>query len=145
MRKTYKILVPQMSPLHFSLLDPVLKNEGYNFEMLPAPTREDIEVGLKYINNDACYPAIIVVGQLMSALLSGKYDVNKTAVIISQTGGGCRATNYIGYLRKALIDAGMKQVPILSLNASDMERQPGFKLTKSFLHRMIQAVVYGDA
>ena len=113
--------------------------------MLPAPTRDDIEVGLKYINNDACYPAIIVVGQLMSALLSGKYDVDKTAVIISQTGGGCRATNYIGYLRKALIDAGMKQVPILSLNASDMERQPGFKLTKGFLHRMIQAVVYGDA
>ena len=145
MRKTYKILVPQMSPLHFSLLDPVLKNEGYNFEMLPAPTRDDIEVGLKYINNDACYPAIIVVGQLMSALLSGKYDIDKTAVIISQTGGGCRATNYIGYLRKALIDAGMKQVPILSLNASDMERQPGFKLTKGFLHRMIQAVVYADA
>ena len=113
--------------------------------MLPAPTREDIETGLKYINNDACYPAIIVVGQLMSALLSGKYDVNKTAVIISQTGGGCRATNYIGYLRKALIDAGIKQVPILSLNASDMERQPGFRLSKSFLHRMIQAVVYGDA
>lgn len=145
MRKTYKILVPQMSPLHFQLLEPVLKSEGYDFDMLPAPTRDDVETGLKYINNDACYPAIIVVGQLMSALLSGKYDVNKTAVIISQTGGGCRATNYIGYLRKALIDAGMKQVPILSLNASDMERQPGFKLTKSFLHRMIQAVVYGDA
>ena len=145
MRKSYKILVPQMSPLHFQLLEPVLKSEGYDFDMLPAPTREDVEIGLKYINNDACYPAIIVVGQLMSALLSGKYDVNKTAVIISQTGGGCRATNYIGYLRKALIDAGMKQVPILSLNASDMERQPGFKLTKSFLHRMIQAVVYGDA
>jgi len=145
MSKTYKILVPQMSPLHFQLLDPVLNSEGYDFEMLPAPTREDVEVGLKYINNDACYPAIIVVGQLMSALLSGKYDVDKTAVIISQTGGGCRATNYIGYLRKALIDAGMEQVPILSLNASDMERQPGFKLTKSFLHRMIQAVVYGDA
>ena len=145
MRKTYKILVPQMSPLHFQLLEPVLKSEGYDFDMLPAPTRDDVEIGLKYINNDACYPAIIVVGQLMSALLSGKYDINKTAVIISQTGGGCRATNYIGYLRKALIDAGMKQVPILSLNASDMERQPGFKLTKSFLHRMIQAVVYGDA
>ena len=145
MRKTYKILVPQMSPLHFQLLEPVLKSEGYDFDMLPAPTREDVEIGLKYINNDACYPAIIVVGQLMSALLSGKYDINKTAVIISQTGGGCRATNYIGYLRKALIDAGMKQVAILSLNASDMERQPGFKLTKSFLHRMIQAVVYGDA
>ena len=145
MSKTYKILVPQMSPLHFQLLDPVLNSEGYDFEMLPAPTREDVEIGLKYINNDACYPAIIVVGQLMSALLSGKYDVDKTAVIISQTGGGCRATNYIGYLRKALIDAGMKQVPILSLNASTMERQPGFKLTKSFLHRMIQAVVYGDA
>ena len=145
MAKDYKILVPQMSPLHFSLLEPVLRHEGYDFEMLPAPTREDIETGLKYINNDACYPAIIVVGQLMSALLSGKYDVNKTAVIISQTGGGCRATNYIGYLRKALIDAGIKQVPILSLNASDMERQPGFRLSKSFLHRMIQAVVYGDA
>ena len=145
MSKTYKILVPQMSPLHFQLLDPVLNSEGYDFEMLPAPTREDVEIGLKYINNDACYPAIIVVGQLMSALLSGKYDVDKTAVIISQTGGGCRATNYIGYLRKALIDAGMEQVPILSLNASDIERQPGFKLTKSFLHRMIQAVVYGDA
>lgn len=145
MAKTYKILVPQMSPLHFSLLEPVLKAEGYDFEMLPAPTREDIEIGLKYINNDACYPAIIVVGQLMSALLSGKYDVNKTAVIISQTGGGCRATNYIGYLRKALIDAGIKQVPILSLNASNMEKQPGFTLTKTFLHRMIQAIVYGDA
>ncbi len=145
MAQSYKILVPQMSPIHFSLLDPVLRSEGYDFEMLSAPTREDIEVGLKYINNDACYPAIIVVGQLMRALLSGKYDVNKTAVIISQTGGGCRATNYIGYLRKALIDAGIKQVPILSLNASNMEKQPGFSLTRGFLHRMIQAIVYGDA
>ncbi len=145
MSQSYKILVPQMSPLHFSIIEPVLKAEGYNFEMLPAPTKADIEVGLKYINNDACYPAIIVVGQLMSALLSGEYDVTKTAVIISQTGGGCRATNYIGYLRKALIDAGMKQVPILSLNASAMEKQPGFKLSRRFLHRMIQSIVYGDA
>ncbi len=145
MAKSYTILVPEMSPLHFDILNPVLKAQGYHFELLKAPSREDIEVGLKYIHNDACYPAIMVVGQLMSALLSGKYDVNKTAVIISQTGGGCRATNYIGYLRKALIDAGIPQVPILSLNASGMEKQPGFSLNRSFLHRMIQAVVYGDA
>lgn len=145
MRKEYKILVPQMSPLHFSMIQPLLDQEGYNCDLLPAPTREDIEVGLKYINNDACYPAVIVVGQLMSALLSGKYDVNKTALIISQTGGGCRATNYIGYLRKALIDAGLSQVPILSLNASGLEKQPGFKLTRNFIHRLMQGLVYGDA
>ncbi|WP_277301673.1 acyl-CoA dehydratase activase-related protein [Veillonella montpellierensis] len=145
MRKEYTILVPQMSPLHFSMIEPLLAQEGYRCALIPAPTREDIEVGLKYINNDACYPAVIVVGQLMSALLSGKYDVNKTAVIISQTGGGCRATNYIGYLRKALIDAGLSQVPILSLNASGLEKQPGFSLTRNFLHRLMQGMVYGDA
>lgn len=144
MKRDYTILIPQMSPYHFELLETLFAREGYRFALLPHPGREAIECGLKYIHNDACYPAVMVLGQIMQALQSGRYDVNKTAVIISQTGGGCRATNYIGYLRKALADAGLNQVPILSLNSGGFEKQPGFQLSKGFVHRLLQGIVYGD-
>lgn len=101
MRKDYTILVPQMSPIHFDILEPALASCGYNLEVLPS-TGECLDYGLKYVNNDACYPSLLVVGQFMQALLSGKYDLNKVALIITQTGGGCRATNYIGFIRRAL-------------------------------------------
>lgn len=145
MAKDYTILVPQMAPIHFSAIMPVFKELGYHFELLPHANHAATEIGLKYVNNDACYPAIMVIGQIMQALLSGKYDLNKTAVIISQTGGACRATNYIGYLRKALIDAGMGQVPILSFNSGGLEKQPGFKINRFLIHRLLQGVIYGDA
>ncbi|MBM6839215.1 2-hydroxyacyl-CoA dehydratase, partial [Clostridium saudiense] len=105
---------------------------------------KSIDEGLKYVNNDACYPSIIVVGQIIKALKSGEYDVNNTSVIITQTGGGCRATNYIGFLKMALKDAGFKNVPIISLNALGMGEQPGFKVTLKFINRAIMALVYGD-
>jgi predicted nucleotide-binding protein (sugar kinase/HSP70/actin superfamily) len=103
-----------------------------------------IDEGLRYVHNDACYPAIIVVGQLMKALRSGKYDLHNTSVIISQTGGGCRATNYIAFIRKALKDAGMEQIPVISLNTSGLEKNPGFKITFKVLNDLLMALVYGD-
>ena len=103
-----------------------------------------INEGLKYVNNDACYPAILVVGQMISALKSGKYDVNQTALLITQTGGGCRATNYIGFLRKALQDAGLEQVPVISLSAQGFEKNEGFKISYPLLNRAMQALIYGD-
>lgn len=144
MKKDYTILVPQMSPYHFPFFKAAFEHEGYHIDLLPHAGHDAIERGLQYIHNDACYPAIMVLGQIMYALQSGKYDIHKTAVIISQTGGGCRATNYIGYLRKALIDAGLGQVPILSLNSQGMEKQPGFNFGFGFVHRLLQSVVYGD-
>ena len=129
MRKDYTILCPQMSPIHFSLLQPAFNAAGYNLEVLPNDNKEAVDVGLKYVNNDACYPSLMVVGQIMQALLSGKYDLNKVAVIMSQTGGGCRASNYIGFIRRALEKADMTQIPdvykrqSLSLSADD-----GYKL-----------------
>ena len=144
MKKNYTILCPQMSPIHFDLIEPAVRSCGYNLEVLQNSDRTAIDTGLKYVNNDACYPSLIVVGQIMDALLSGKYDFEHTAVIMSQTGGGCRASNYIGFIRRALERAGMPQIPVISLNANGMETNPGFKITLPLLTKAMQAVVYGD-
>ena len=144
MKKNYTILCPQMSPIHFDLIEPAVRSCGYNLEVLQNSDRTAIDTGLKYVNNDACYPSLIVVGQIMDALLSGKYDLEHTAVIMSQTGGGCRASNYIGFIRRALEHAGMPQIPVISLNANGMETNPGFKITLPLLTKAMQAVVYGD-
>ncbi|WP_238918974.1 2-hydroxyacyl-CoA dehydratase [Clostridium sp. YIM B02555] len=144
MRKKHTILCPQMSPIHFDLIETAVREAGYNVEVLPSMDMKAVDEGLKYVNNDACYPSIIVIGQMIEALKSGKYDVNNTSVIISQTGGGCRATNYIGFLKMALKHAGFEQVPVISLNAVGLEQQPGFKITLKLIHRAIMALVYGD-
>ena len=144
MKKNYTILCPQMSPIHFDLIEPAVRSCGYNLEVLQNSDRTAIDTGLKYVNNDACYPSLIVVGQIMDALLSGKYDLEHTAVIMSQTGGGCRASNYIGFIRRALERAGVPQIPVISLNANGMETNPGFKITLPLLTKAMQAVVYGD-
>lgn len=145
MKKDHTILCPQMSPIHFELLEEVFREYGYNLEVLPSVGQSGIEEGLKYVNNDACYPAIVSIGQLMEALNSGKYDLNKTSVIMSQTGGGCRATNYIAFIRKALKDADMEHVPVISLNAVGLEKNPGFKITAPMLHKLMLGLIYGDA
>ena len=144
MRKTHTILAPQMSPIHFELLEEAFRSAGYKLEVLPSVSKSAVEEGLKHVNNDACYPSIMIAGQLMEALKSGKYDLNRTSVIISQTGGGCRASNYIGFLRKALKDAGLSHVPVISLNALGLEKNPGFQITPALVHRVIMALVYGD-
>ena len=144
MRKNHTILAPQMSPIHFDLIETATRAAGYNIDVLPSMDMKAVDEGLKYVNNDACYPSIIVVGQMIEALKSGKYDVNNTSVIMSQTGGGCRATNYIGFLKMALKQAGFEQVPVISLNAVGLEEQPGFKITAKLLHKAIMALVYGD-
>lgn len=144
MRKKHTILAPQMSPIHFELVETAVRAAGYNIEVLPSMDMKAVDEGLKYVNNDACYPSIIVVGQMIEALKSGKYDLNNTSVIITQTGGGCRATNYIGFLKMALKHAGFEQVPIISLNAVGLEQQPGFKITTKLLNKAIMALVYGD-
>ena len=144
MRKDYTILCPQMTPIHFDLLETAFNASGYRLEVLNRDEREAVNLGLKYVNNDACYPSIIVVGQIMSALLSGKYDLSKTAVLISQTGGGCRASNYIGFIRRALEKAGMEQIPVISINLSGLEKNPGFKLTPQLLIRGVYAAFFGD-
>ncbi len=144
MKDTYTILAPQMSPIHFDLLEPALRSGGYQVVVLPNDNRRSIDVGLQYVNNDACFPSLMVVGQIMDALLSGKYDLNKVAVMITQTGGGCRATNYIGFIRRALERAGMSQVPVVSLSASGLEKNPGLKITPKLLLTAMQSLVYGD-
>ena len=144
MRKDYTILCPQMSPVHFELLEPAFRAAGYNIDVLPNDNKQAVDMGLKYVNNDACYPSLIVVGQIMDALLSGKYDLNHTAVIITQTGGGCRASNYIGFIRRALKKAGMEHIPVISLNLSGLEDNPGFKLSPALVLRGIYAAVFGD-
>lgn len=144
MRKEYTILCPQMSPIHFDLLGPAFKSAGYNLEVLANDNRQAIEVGLKYVNNDACYPSLLVVGQLMDAVLSGKYDTDKLALIITQTGGGCRASNYIAFIRRALKKAGYGHIPVISLNLSGFERNPGFKINASLALRIIYGAVFGD-
>ena len=140
----YTILVPQMAPIHFELLVAALESEGYNVKLLRNCTEHTIETGLKYVNNDACYPSIITTGQMIEALESGEYDINKTALIMSQTGGGCRATNYIGFIRKALKDAGYPNIPIISFNVKGMEKSDGFKITLPLVVKMLRCVVYGD-
>ncbi len=144
MMKDYTVLAPQMSPIHFDLLAPAFECMGLNIEILPDATKETIDVGLKYVNNDACYPSLIVVGQLMSAVTSGKYDVNKLAVIMSQTGGGCRATNYVGFIRRALSKAGYGQIPVIALSAQGFEKNSGFPINYKILKRAMQAIIYGD-
>ena len=144
MRKNYTILCPQMAPIHFELLETAMRKAGYNLVLLRDCTQKTVETGLKYVNNDACYPSILVTGQMIEALQSGKYDPDRTALIMSQTGGGCRATNYIGFIRKALKDAGYPQIPVISFNVVGMEKVPGFKLTIPLLENMLRGVLYGD-
>ncbi len=144
MRKDYTILIPQMAPIHFELLESAVASSGYKVKLLRECTQKTVETGLKYVNNDACYPSILVTGQFIEALQSGEYDLNKTALIMSQTGGGCRATNYIGFIRKALKDAGFGHVPVISFNIVGMEKMPGFKLTIPMAERLLKMVVYGD-
>jgi predicted nucleotide-binding protein (sugar kinase/HSP70/actin superfamily) len=144
MRKRHTILAPQMSPIHFVFLQEAFRAEGYRLEVLPLKQRSCVSYGLQYVNNDACYPAIIVTGQIIEAMKSGKYDPGNTSVIITQTGGGCRASNYIGFIRKALKDTGFKNIPVISLNALGMEKQPGFKITPGLLNKAMMAIVYGD-
>ena len=143
MKKNYTLLCPQMSPIHFELIEPAIRSFGYNLVVLQNDDKTAVDTGLKYVNNDACYPSLIVIGQIMDALLSGKYDLDHTAVL-SQTGGGCRASNYIGFIRRALEKAGMAQIPVISINANGMETNPGFTYTPSMLVKALQAVVYGD-
>ncbi|MCL2872985.1 MAG: 2-hydroxyacyl-CoA dehydratase [Betaproteobacteria bacterium] len=144
MRETHTILAPQMSPVHFQFLESAFKSKGYKLKVLEDVSSSTVDEGLRYVNNDSCYPAIIVVGQIIEALKSGEHDLSTTAVMISQTGGGCRATNYISYLRKALYDSGFADIPVLSLNAVGMEKNEGFKLTLPLLGRLMMGVVYGD-
>ena len=140
----YTILAPRMSPIHFDLLEKVFERHGYHLVMLDNEGRSAIDTGLKYVNNDACYPSIITVGQMMEAVLSGKYDVNKLALIMSQTGGCCRASNYVSFIRRALEKAGLPQIPVISLNFNGMESNPGFKITLPMLLDAGKVLVLGD-
>ncbi len=140
----YTILAPQMSPIHFQFLEPVFRQFGYHFVILQNDDRAAVDAGLQYVNNDACYPSLIVVGQVMDALLSGKYDLDRTAVLMTQTGGGCRASNYVGFFRRALEKAGMGQIPVISLNANGMEQNSGFSTPLPMLIKAMEALSYGD-
>ena len=142
--KKHTILFPDMSTSHFKIFESLLQSEGYNAVWLNETSDATVETGQKYVNNDACYPAIIVTGQLIHELQSGKYDLDNTSVIITQTGGGCRATNYIGLIRKALKDAGLEKVSVLSLNLSGLEKEQAFKITPGMANKALQAVIYGD-
>ena len=144
MKEKYTILIPQMSPIHFDMVESALKYSGYNVELLPSVDKNAVDEGLRYINNDACYPTIVSLGQIISALKSGKYDLDKTAVFMSQTGGGCRASNYVALLRKAFKDLNISQVPVVSANIVGLENNPGFKITLSLAKRIIMGMVYGD-
>ena len=144
MRKDYTILCPQMSPIHFELLQPAFRAAGYNLVVLDNDNRTAINAGLKFVNNDACYPSLMVVGQIMDAVMSGKYDMTRTAVLISQTGGGCRASNYIGFIRRALEKAGYKDIPVISINLSGLEKNPGFKFTPALIQHGLYALEFGD-
>ena len=144
MRKNYTILCPQMSPIHFELLEPAFRAAGYNMVIPDVPARECVDVGLRFVNNDACYPSLIVVGQIMSAIQSGNFDMERTAIVITQTGGGCRASNYIGFLRRALEKAGYPNVPVISLNLSGLESNPGFKFTPMLIQHALYALEFGD-
>ncbi|NJD02645.1 MAG: 2-hydroxyacyl-CoA dehydratase, partial [Ruminiclostridium sp.] len=144
MKSRHTILAPQMSPIHFQFLEEAFRASSYKLVILPSVDRKAVDEGLKHVNNDACYPSIIVTGQLIEALKSGKYDMENTSVMISQTGGGCRATNYIGFIRKALKDAGMEHIPVISLNAVGIERNPGFRITRGLLNKCLIGLAYGD-
>lgn len=144
MKKDYTIVVPTMLPIHFGIIKKVLAQYGYHIDFYEGDTKDMVTEGLKNVHNDLCYPAIIVIGQLMAALKSGKYNPDQTALMITQTGGGCRASNYIHLLRKALKNSGYEQVPVISLNMSGLEKHPGFKLTLPLLHKCVLAMFYGD-
>ena len=144
MKQEYTILVPQMLPIHFEFIVQALRLEGYNAEVLNTTHRGIVEAGLKHVHNDICFPAMLVIGQMIDALKSGKYDLSRTALMITQTGGGCRASNYIHLLRKGLKKAGFEKIPVVSLNLSGLESNPGFKFTLPLISRMICGVVYGD-
>ena len=144
MRQTHTILAPQMSPLHFDIIGKAISSAGYNLEILPTVSREAIETGLNYVHNDACYPAIVVIGQLIDALQSGRCDPKRTALMLAQTCGPCRATNYPALLRKALCEAGFGDVPVLTLSGGSLNRQPGFAISARLLHRLILGCLYGD-
>ena len=144
MKETYTILCPQMSPIHFSLIEPAFQEAGYKLEVLKNDNKHAVDMGLKYVNNDACYPSLMVVGQIMEAILSGKYDTDHLAVIISQTGGGCRASNYIGFIRRALKKAGYGHIPVISINLSGLESNPGFKITLPLVLKGVYGLIFGD-
>lgn len=144
MKKEYTILAPNMLPIHFKLILQVLRNYGYKIDLLETQGEHIVETGLKYVHNDTCYPAILVIGQFIDAIESGKYDPHKIALILFQTGGGCRASNYIFLLRKALEKAGYGYVPVISFSLNNLEDHPGFKLTLPILHRMVYGVMFGD-
>ncbi len=140
----YTLIAPQMSPIHFDFLEPVFKKYGFNVVVLPNDDRNAIDAGLKYVNNDACYPSITAVGQIMEAVTSGRYDTDKLAIIMSQTGGCCRASNYVAFIRRALDGVGLSHIPVISLNANGMEKNEGFKLPLSLILKAGRAVIYGD-
>ena len=144
MKKEYTLLMPQMLPVHFAMMARLLETEGYKVEMLTTSGKSIVEAGQKYVHNDTCYPALLVIGQLIDAIQSGKYDVHKVGLLITQTGGGCRASNYIHLLRKALKKAGLEFVPVVSVNLSGLEKNPGFKLTLPFIRKAVFAMMYGD-
>ncbi len=144
MRKSHTILCPQMAPIHFDMLEAAFNHSGYNVVILKDCSKAVVDTGLKYVNNDACYPSILIVGQLIHALGSGKYDLDNTSVMITQTGGACRATNYVGMLKKALKDAGYEKVPLISLNVVGLEKQSGFRITAGMAIRAFMGIVYGD-
>ena len=141
----YTILAPQMAPIHFDLLFDIFHRFGYNLELLPSVDHGAVDAGLKYVNNDICYPSILVTGQIMEAVMSGRYDTDKLAVVITQTGGGCRATNYISLIRKALASVGLSHIPVIALSFKDLgEDNPGFKITPKMLLQAVYALLYGD-
>ena len=144
MRKNHTLICPNMAPMHFDLLMEAFQSCDYNLVVMPVNDNAYVEIGLKYVNNDACYPAIISIGQIMNALLSGEYDLNNVSVVMTQTNGGCRASNYIGFIRKALKKAGFEHVPVISFNAQGLEKNPGMIFTPSLLNRALQALLYGD-
>ena len=144
MRKDYTILLPNMCSIHFEIIKNVFLNHGYHVELLTTTGREIVDEGLKYVHNDACYPALLTIGQMMNALHSGKYDLNKVALVMTQTGGGCRASNYIHLLRKALQADGLGHVPVISLSAAGLEKNSGFKITLPMLRAALAGLLYGD-
>jgi predicted CoA-substrate-specific enzyme activase len=143
-RKKHTILAPQMAPIHFELIEAAICSEGVKLEVLPTVEQSDIELGLKYVNNDSCYPSIMMIGQILNALQSGKYDLNHTSILMSQTGGPCRASNYLALLKKALKDVGLDNIPVLSLNLASLYHPAGFKITATMLKKAVMAVIYGD-
>ncbi len=144
MKREYTLLMPQMLPITFTMLKKAMELDGYKIDMLTTNHRGIVDTGLKYVHNDTCYPALLVIGQLIDAINSGKYDVHRVGLLITQTGGGCRASNYIHLLRKALKKAGLEFVPVVSVNLSGLDKNPGFKLRLTMMRRMIFAMIYGD-